>query len=134
MWRTASVLVLLLGLLSWAVYDHQSKKNAENQIKTPVAASNTQDTAKIGIQKGNIAPNLELMTMNGFHWKLANERGKKVILNFWASWCPPCKAEMPNIEAFYKANKDHNVIVLAVNLTTTEKNKSQIQSFVKEQA
>jgi len=74
-----------------------------------------------------------LSTINGEQTKLSNYRGKKVILNFWASWCPPCKAEMPNIEKFYKENKDQDVIVLAVNLTTAEKNKNDVQQFIKDQ-
>lgn len=126
--------VLLIGLVSWAVYENHSKNESESQlVKPPISAIAKDAEKKFGIQKGYMAPDFELETMNGELTKLSNYRGKKVILNFWASWCPPCKAEMPNIEKFYKENKDHNVIVLAVNLTTTEKNKNNVQQFIKDQ-
>ncbi|PAV46614.1 thiol:disulfide interchange protein, partial [Pseudomonas sp. HAR-UPW-AIA-41] len=38
--------------------------------------------------------------------QLSDYKGKKVILNFWATWCPPCKAEMPHMQSFYEKNKD----------------------------
>lgn len=126
-------IVLLIGLLSWAIIDNQSTKNTESQIEKPSISAISQEAEKLGIQKGNMAPDFELATLNGDNAKLSNYKGKKVILNFWATWCPPCKAEMPNIEEFYKENKDKNVIVLAVNLTTVEKNKDNIQQFIKDQ-
>lgn len=126
--------VLLIGLVSWAIYENQSKTETKSQLEKPSISAIAKDAEKkFGIQKGNEAPDFDLATINGEQTKLSNYRGKKVILNFWASWCPPCKAEMPNIEKFYKENKDQDVIVLAVNLTTAEKNKNDVQQFIKDQ-
>lgn len=125
-------IVLLIGLISWAIFDNQSMKDTESQIIKPPVSEIAKEVAKFGIQKGKMAPDFDLATINGEHTKLSNYRGKKVILNFWASWCPPCKAEMPNIEEFYKKNKDKNVIVLAVNLTTEDKNRNNMQKFIKD--
>jgi peroxiredoxin len=126
--------VLLIGLVSWAIYENQSKTETKSQLEKPSISAIAKDAEKkFGIQKGNVAPDFDLATINGEQTKLSNYRGKKVILNFWASWCPPCKAEMPNIEKFYKENKDQDVIVLAVNLTTAEKNKNDVQQFIKDQ-
>ncbi|MDQ0197922.1 peroxiredoxin family protein [Neobacillus ginsengisoli] len=125
-------IVLLIGLLGWAIFDQNSKINTESHIEKPSISAISKDAEKLGIQKGNMAPDFKLTTINGDDAKLSNYKGKKVILNFWATWCPPCKAEMPNIEEYYKENKDKNVIVLAVNLTTAEKNKDNIQQFIKD--
>lgn len=75
-----------------------------------------------GLKKGDIPPDFELSTLSGDVVKLSDLKGKKVILNFWASWCGPCKAEMPHMEKYYKKYKDKdNVEIIAVNLTTAEK-------------
>lgn len=82
------------------------------------------------VQEGNPAPDFELTTLDGETVKLSDYKGKKVILNFWASWCPPCKAEMPHMQKFYAENKDNNIEVLAVNLTNIDSGESEIQKFV----
>ena len=58
------------------------------------------------VQEGNPAPDFQLTTLEGEKVKLSDYKGKKVILNFWATWCPPCKAEMPHMQNFYENNKD----------------------------
>lgn len=75
----------------------------------------------VGLEQGNIPPDFELATLDGETVKLSDLKGKKVVLNFWATWCPPCKAEMPHMENYYKNNKEkENVEILSVNLTTGE--------------
>lgn len=77
---------------------------------------------KPGLKKGDTPPDFELSTLDGNMVKLSDLRGQKVVLNFWASWCGPCKAEMPHMQKYYKKNsKKENVEILAVNLTTEEK-------------
>jgi peroxiredoxin len=68
-----------------------------------------------GLQIGEKAPDFELQMLTGEAVKLSDFRGKKVMLNFWATWCPPCKEEMPDMEKFYNKQKDE-VIILAVNI------------------
>jgi thiol-disulfide isomerase/thioredoxin len=55
-------------------------------------------------------------------------KGKVVFLNFWATWCPPCRAEMPDIEAVYQSYKDKGIAFIAVNL---QEKKSDVVSFLK---
>ncbi|MFC0417230.1 TlpA disulfide reductase family protein [Cytobacillus solani] len=54
------------------------------------------------------------------------------MLNFWATWCPPCKAEMPHMQNFYEENNNKGMEVLAVNLTNIDKGEENIKTFVKE--
>lgn len=86
---------------------------------------------KIGLEKGNLAPNFELTTLEGETVQLADLKGKKVVLNFWATWCPPCKEEMPEMERFYKQYQSE-VTVVAVNFTVSEKGVSHVKRFVQE--
>jgi len=62
------------------------------------------------------APDFTLPTLSGTPIRLAELRGKAVLLNFWATWCAPCRTEMPSIEALYQRYKDRGLDVLAVNL------------------
>jgi peroxiredoxin len=68
-------------------------------------------------QRGFLAPDFELQTMAGDTVKLSDLRGQAVLVNLWATWCPPCRAEMQTIESVYNAYKDQGFTVLAVNMT-----------------
>ena len=88
---------------------------------------------KEGLALGETAPDFELETLEGETAKLSDYRGKKVILNFWTTWCPPCRAEMPHMQDYYDQNaKEDNVEILAVNLTTADHGMEKITSFVSE--
>lgn len=88
---------------------------------------------KEGLALGETAPDFELETLEGETAKLSDYRGKKVILNFWTTWCPPCRAEMPHMQDYYDQKaKEDNVEILAVNLTTADHGMEKITSFVSE--
>lgn len=86
-----------------------------------------------GLAKGETAPDFELTTLDGETARLSDYKGKKVILNFWASWCPPCRAEMPDMQKYYEDQADEeNVEILAVNLTTEDRGMDKITAFIEE--
>lgn len=65
---------------------------------------------------GDPAPGIEATTWDGAHFSLAAEKGRVVIVHFWASWCTPCRLEMPVLDAYYRQHHDEGVDVLAINL------------------
>jgi peroxiredoxin len=84
-----------------------------------------------GVEMGNKAPDFELQQVNGDPIQLSSLEGKKVLVNFWASWCGPCLEEMPEMEKLHnESNGDY--VVLAVNMTVTEKNLQTAKDFVNE--
>ncbi|MFZ3100663.1 MAG: TlpA disulfide reductase family protein [Desulfitobacteriaceae bacterium] len=104
------IILIVLGIVFIVLF-------AAVELKSNLPPSVNQAT---GPQIGLTAPNFTLKDLNGNIVKLSDFRGKPVYLNFWASWCPPCKAEIPEIQQFYQQNKD-KVAVLAVNLTFNDK-------------
>ena len=71
----------------------------------------------------------ELSNLEGVNEKLSDYKGKVVFLNFWATWCGPCRSEMPAMENVYKELKDDGFVILAVDLG---EDKQTVQKFVDE--
>lgn len=86
---------------------------------------------KVGVSEGSTAPDFELKTLSGDSLSLSSVKGKKVIINFWATWCPPCRSEMPDMQKIQDEHKD-DVVVLAVNLTNSESSVDTVKKFVDE--
>ncbi len=86
--------------------------SALNSIAGAAAVSNGQVS---GTDIGNVAPGFESVTDSGKTVKLSDLRGQIVVLNFWATWCEPCKIEMPEFEKVYQTNGRNNFTVLAIN-------------------
>ncbi|MFT4412854.1 peroxiredoxin family protein [Fredinandcohnia humi] len=121
------VLAGVFGLFIWAVSNQLASGN------TYTTGEDVQTVGmEVGISEGKIAPDFTLRTTTGENIQLSSLRGKMVILNFWATWCPPCKAEMPHMQDFYEEQMDQKATVLAVNLTTAEKNSKDLPKFIKE--
>ncbi|MBV8774988.1 MAG: TlpA family protein disulfide reductase [Deltaproteobacteria bacterium] len=105
-----------IGLVSFVnLSSHRTTGSSEIELgKTPSRQST--------VAAGKLAANFTLKDLNGAPISLASLRGKVVFLNIWATWCAPCREEMPSIESLYnafKANKDF--VVLAVSQDTDGK-------------
>lgn len=79
--------------------------------------------------QGKANLDLTLKDMNGATVNLADYKGKVVLLNFWATWCGPCKVEIPEFVRAYEAYKDKGFVVLGVSIDDTPE---QLQSFAKQ--
>ena len=64
---------------------------------------------------GHPAPSFAVPTLAGTNSELAQYRGRIVVMNLWASWCPPCRAEMPDLQRLYEAYRSRNVVVIGVD-------------------
>jgi peroxiredoxin len=85
--------------------------------------------AEIQPVKGNqMAPNFSLEDLSGKKANLKQYRGKVVFLNFWATWCGPCKEEMPSMEALYQKFKERGFVFLTISVDYEEKKK--VKEFI----
>ncbi|CDN37105.1 redoxin domain-containing protein [Bacillus thuringiensis] len=134
MWRKLTIIVVLLCLAGYAAYEQFGHKEQAVKVKQEKSeAAMKEIIARNGIEIGKSAPDFTLTKLDGTNVKLSDLKGKKVILNFWATWCGPCQQEMPDMEAFYKEHKE-NVEILAVNYTPSEKGggEEKVSNFAKE--
>jgi len=69
-----------------------------------------------GAQLDNLAPDFQLQNLDGQTVSLSNLRNKPVLINFWATWCPPCRGEMPYIQEIYEEWTDKGLVLLAINI------------------
>jgi cytochrome c biogenesis protein CcmG/thiol:disulfide interchange protein DsbE len=94
--------------------------------------TNPQSTSSGGIPapiQGFRAPDFELSTLQGGSIRLSDLYGKPVVVNLWASWCPPCKAEMPAFEKVYSQYANQGLTILAVNASNQD-SLADAQAFV----
>lgn len=98
---------------------------------TVVAIQPLADDIQSGVEVGQPAPDFTLATLDGEEASLADYRGQPVLINFWASWCPPCRLEMPDLVRVYETHKDEGFVILAIDLTFQD-TVSDVEAFVKE--
>ena len=138
-WGTAAVLVLT-ALYVTKYYDRESSNTAPQSPSAQVQGDSTQSTSfqtasnqdtssSIDSSTGQKAIDFTLTDLDGKKVSLKDFRGKSVYLNFWATWCPPCRAEMPEIEKVYQQYKDKDFVVLAVDLG---EDKNTVKNFIRQ--
>ncbi|NEU29663.1 TlpA family protein disulfide reductase [bacterium LRH843] len=117
------VLITLLCGVGW-MYTHFSSMF---QMVEAMAAP------KQGVQAGQEAYPIELTTLQGKQVSLAENKGKPVVLNFFATWCHPCQEEMPVIVEMEKKLREKDAAFLAINLTSEEQKNSKpvLRQFLK---
>ncbi|TLY17170.1 MAG: TlpA family protein disulfide reductase [Nitrospirae bacterium] len=102
--------VLMLLSLSVAACNADSESNAIGNLDFPPDSVLTETS-----QVGHLAPDFLLQTLDGREIHLSDYRGHVVFLNFWATWCGPCKIEMPAIEKLYREFRPKGLAVVAVS-------------------
>jgi cytochrome c biogenesis protein CcmG/thiol:disulfide interchange protein DsbE len=83
-------------------------------------------------QKGFLAPDFKLETGEGESVQLSELRGKPVVVNFWTSWCPPCREEMPALQRVYQAYQERGAVILGLNSTIQDEREAAL-AFAAEQ-
>jgi cytochrome c biogenesis protein CcmG/thiol:disulfide interchange protein DsbE len=105
-WVALGVGLILIGLALWVVLSRPD--NASN------SASSASGRSAVPVAVRYAAPDLALMNLDGDTESLADLRQDVVLVNNWATWCPPCKEEMPVLEAYYETHAAEGFTIVAV--------------------
>ncbi len=93
--------LILIGIVAWLILPRDAQSAGDEVSAVPVEVNYP-------------APELALNDLQGKQASLADYRGQVVLVNNWATWCPPCKAEMPTLEAYYQAHQGQNFILIGI--------------------
>lgn len=128
-WRLFTLMVLTITTGAFLVgcsADHNDK----HKVADEKAASVTTSAPKRGIEVGNFAPEFQLVQMDGSRISLGDLRGQPAVLDFWASWCVPCRYEVPHVNKLADTYVSRGVRVFGINvLESQERTESGIKDF-----
>lgn len=113
-WIVTTCILILAGVWTWTSSQHHLTIDPK-PISTP--------------RQGFLAPDFTLETIDGNLIRLSDLRGQPLLINFWATWCPPCRAEMPAMQDVYADNQHLGFEILAINATNQD-NLANVSSFV----
>ncbi|MEZ4668459.1 MAG: redoxin domain-containing protein [Anaerolineae bacterium] len=107
------LVIPLLGLLAALALALSENNSVSQAVPTPLPVNDPFQQISLIDQP---APNFELTGLDGARYRLSNYRGRVVFLNFWATWCEPCKRELPALQQFVAEQGDQGAVVLALNM------------------
>lgn len=111
--------LIAIGIMAMLILNNQRKV---------VSASST-DLSVVPAEMNFPAPQLDLVTLDGKPVSLADFQGSVVLVNFWATWCPPCRQEMPTLQTFYDQYRGKGFVLISIN---QEEKREVVQPLVQE--
>ncbi len=124
----ALVVAIVAGLLYLESRGGGSSQDSPyGSAELPAAKNPTGQAPSAAV--GRAAPDFFLPTLDASTLRLSDLQGRPVLVNFWASWCPPCRAETPALIAAYETHKAHGLLIVGVNLRESEE---RAQAFADE--
>jgi peroxiredoxin len=124
--KIAYLLFFFILAAGFAGCGKEERSNPETTGK--VGEPSSGQTLKESPQEGFLAPGFSLPDLKGATISLSEHRGKVVLLNLWATWCGPCRKEIPSLERLYQMRKGEDFEILAVSLDRTSS--SRVKEFV----
>lgn len=113
------LIVLVLSVLSGWFLFHKTLETNEPDAKKVASASSVDK---------NVLMNASFTDINGQQQAIKQWRGKVIVLNFWATWCPPCREEMPELSAMQEQYNNKNLIIIGLSTDDHDKTKDFIKS------
>lgn len=131
---TILILIIAVGAGGYVIYNEwQESRIAKEKEKLQeyLAENYTEEVEVSKVQEGDMAIDVTLPVLYTNEEKsISDFQGEFVVMNLWASWCPPCIEEIPYFIQFYEDYKDEDVQVIGINLTTEETGLDAVENFV----
>ncbi len=125
------ILALLLIVPIFVGCSNSSTNNNTGSNASATSGTNNSNNTSNAESKRQIAPDFSWQNADGKIVHLSDLRGKVVLIDFWATWCGPCRMTIPHVEAIYNKFKDKGVVVIGVNLDN-KANRQKVEQFIKE--
>ncbi len=134
--KSARHLLVLLVLLAAVLLIVACGSRAANEEVVATGLANLAeattrgvDNAQRGLERGQLAPDFSMQFSDGKQIRLSDWQGQPVVLNFWATWCAPCREEMPEFVAAYQRYQEDGLVIVGVNAQETA---TQAAGFMKQ--
>lgn len=125
------IVAAIAAVIWWLEYRPDEPKSPSGEEYGPrnLPAALVPTGMDVGPQEDKLAPDFLLETLDGSDMRLSDLRGKAVVINFWATWCKPCRKEIPELVAAYEAYRERGLIILGVNM---QEGKSIVRPFAED--
>ncbi len=127
--------LVVFGMLAIGVFAACGGGSNEPQVMETPIPTPVDDGPKVGVMQGDLAPDFVFVeTVNDPTFtatKLSDLRGKVVLINFWASWCPACDKEMPSLQALYERYRDKDFVILGVNSLSRNETREKLVNYMR---
>lgn len=129
------IMIILLGIvivtgLFFIAKDKSNQEEIAQKKKVENNGEQYDQEALYAIEVGKQAPDFTLENLKGESVRLSDFKGKNVLVNFWATWCPYCVKEMPDLNQLYTEHKENDFVVLAVDVGES---KETVEKYLKDQ-
>ena len=134
-WRRVIVPVLAIVVIASVIWWLESRQgpgtspSGEEYGPRDLPVALVPPAMEVGLHEGKLAPNFLLETLDGGEMRLSDLRGQAVVINFWATWCKPCRKEIPELVDAYNSYRDRGLIILGVNM---QEGKGIVRPFAEE--
>ena len=124
-------IAVIVGAIWWLENRRDEGRSSSGEEYGPrnLAAALVPPGMGVGTEEGKLAPNFLLETLDGKEMRLSDLREQAVVINFWATWCRPCRKEIPELVAAYNSYRERGLVILGVNL---QEGKGIVRPFAEE--
>ena len=125
------VLLLVVPIFVGCSNNNNATSNGNNTSSNTSSGTNNSSNTNNTESNRQVAPDFSWQNAEGKVVHLSDLKGKVVLIDFWATWCGPCRMTIPHVEAIYKKFKNKGVVVIGVNLDN-QSSRQKVEQFIKE--